>query len=146
VAKAMQGTFTIHASRLLALCILLGHAVAIGALIFVPIPKLALYFLAIVLILSATYYWLRDAQLILSSSWTSLRLEDECIVLFNRNGDEFIGELLGSSVITPQLVVLNIALPNYLLKQNVVLMPDSMDKESFRKLRVEVKWGVLPIA
>jgi toxin CptA len=131
---------------LLALCVLLGHSVAVGALFFVPIPKVALYFLVIVLILSATYYWLRDARLSLTGSWIALRLEDECIVLYNRKGDEFIGKLLGSSVITPQLIVLHIALPTCRLKQNIVLMPDSMDSESFRKLRVAVKWGVSPIA
>ncbi len=142
----MQGTFLFNASQLLALCILLGHTIAIGALMFVPIPKVALLFLDIVLVLSASYYWLRDARLRLSSSWVALRLEDECIVLFNRNGDRLIGKLLGSSFITPYLVILQVSLPNYRLKQNVVLMPDCMDTESFRKLRVELKWGVLPTA
>jgi toxin CptA len=146
VAKLSQGIFTINASRLLAIFILLGHSVAIGALMFVPIPKLALYFLEIVLILSAIYYWLRDAKLILPGSWIALRLEDECIVLFSRNGNEFIGKLLESSFITPHLVILQVALPDYRLKQNVVLMADSMEEESFRKLRVAVKWGVLPTA
>jgi toxin CptA len=127
---------------MLALSVLLGHSVTIVALMFVPIPKVAIFLLVIVLILSAIYYCLRDALLALASSWISLRFEDERVVLCNRNGDEFTGKLLGSSVVTPLLVILQISLPNYLLKQNVVLMPDSMDAESFRKLRVAVKWGV----
>jgi toxin CptA len=146
VAKLTKSTFAINASRLLAIFILLGHSIAIGALMFVPIPKVAFYFLEIVLILSATYYWLRDAKLILPGSWIALRLEDDCIVLFNRNGSEFTGKLLASSFITPHLVILQVSLPDYRLKQNVVLMADSMDAESFRKLRVAVKWGFLPTA
>jgi toxin CptA len=137
----MQRTFTINASRLLALCIFLGHSVAIGALVLVPMPKAAKIILVIVLVLSATYYWLLNARLACAGSWLALRLEDECIVLLNRHGDEFIGKLSGSSFITPYLVILQVTLPNYRLKQNVVLMPDSMDAESFRKLRVAVKWG-----
>jgi hypothetical protein len=53
-----------------------------------------------------------------------------------------MGRLLGSSVVMPHLVILNISIPNYRQTQNVVLMPDSMDEESFRQLRVALKWGV----
>jgi hypothetical protein len=146
VAKSIQRDFTFNASLLLTLCVFLGHSLAIGALVLVPIPKVETALLVIVLVLSATYYWLLVAQLALANSWLAMRLEDECIVLFNRKGDEFIGKLLGSSFITPHLVIMQVALPNYRLKQNVVLMQDSMDKESFRQLRVAVKWGVLSTA
>src|ERR1035437_2293773 len=115
----MQRHFAFSPSRLLALCVLLGHSVAIGALVFVPIPKAAFALLLIVLVCSATYYVLRDARLILADAWIALRLEDDCVVLFNRNGDELIGKLLRSSVVTPHVVILNIVLPNRRWKQNV---------------------------
>ncbi len=141
MAKSVQRAFTIHSSHWLALCIFLGHLLATGALLLIPIPIFASYFLVTVLILSAIYYWLQYAQLALAGSWLGLRLEDDCIILIKRNGDEFIGKLLESSFISPHLVILQVALPGSRFKQNVVLLPDSMDPESFRKLRVAVRWG-----
>ncbi len=73
----------------------------------------------------------------------ALRLEGEHVVLFNRKGDESVGKLLRSSLVMPQMVILNIALPKHFWRINIVLMPDSMDAESFRQLRVALKWGVI---
>ena len=85
---------------------------------------------------------LRDARLTLEDSIVAISLGDDRIILFNRDGDEQVGKLLRSSLIMPQIVILNITLPNHFWKKNVVLMPDSMDAESFRQLRVVMKWGV----
>ena len=141
----MQHYFTFHPSRQLALYILLVHGVAIGSLIFVPIPKVAFVLLLIVLILSAIYYVLRDAQLILSGACIALRLEDDRIVLVSRNGDQLRGQLRPSSVITPHILILNIGLENHRGRKNVVLMSDSMDAEVFRQLRVTLKWGIVSL-
>ena len=139
----MQHYFTFHPSRQLVLCILLGHGIAVGSLVFLPMPKAALVLLLIVLTLSAIYYVLRDAQLILSGACVALRLEDDRVVLVNRNGDQLRGQLLPSSVITPYILILNIALENRRGRKNVVLMSDSMDAEVFRQLRVTLKWDVV---
>jgi toxin CptA len=133
--------FSFYSSRRLALCILLGHGVALGALVFSPIPPAAFLSLLVVLVLSSVYYVMRDARLTLAEAWIGLRLEEDCMVLVRRNGDEMAGQLLRSSVVTPQLVILNVKIPNYYWTQHVVLMSDSMEAESFRQLRVALKWG-----
>ena len=138
--------FTFHPSRYLILMIVMAHAVAAGAFLFVPISKIALFLLLIVLAVSMVYYVLRDAGLILGGAWIALGLEDDRVVLHNRKGEEVVGALLRSSVVTPYLVVLNIALPGQRSRRNVVLMADSMDAESFRQLRVALKWGARPTA
>lgn len=138
----MQRYFAFYPSRQLALCVASGHIIAIVALAFVPMPETAFALLLMVLILSAVYYLLRDALLILPGAWIALRLEDERIVLFSRNGGEVAGRLLRSSVIMPHILILNIAVSGRSWKQSVVLMPDSMDAEPFRQLRVALKWGV----
>jgi len=140
----MQYYFTFSPSRQLAMCILFGHVVAFCALAFIPIPKVALATLFIVLILSAVYYVLRDAQLKLAGAWVALRLADNQLILYNRNGDELTGTLLPSSLVTPHIVILNISSPHHRGTQNIVLMSDSMAAESFRQLRVGLKWGVAP--
>jgi len=139
----MQRSFKFHFSRLLTLIICIGHGVAVAALEMIPMQTFALILLFAVLVWSVIYFLLRDALLVLPVSWIGLRLEDEHLILFNRRGDALMGRLLRSSVVTPNLVILNIAIPNYRWAQNVVLMPDSMDDESFRQLRVALKWGVV---
>jgi toxin CptA len=142
----MSHYFQFYPSRLLALCIFIGHGIAIGALVFIPIPQTGLILLLLVLIWSALYYVLRDARLTLAGSWVALRLEEDHVVLFNRNGDELMGKLLPGSVVTPFIVILNIALQGRRGQKNVVLMPDSLNVESFRQLRVALKWGVTLVA
>jgi toxin CptA len=126
----------------LELIILFGHSVAIAALFFVPIPQLSFVLLLVVLLCSAVYFVLREARLFLADAGIALRLEGERIVLFNRKGDEMVGKLLRSSLVMPQIVILNIALPDRFWRKNIVLMPDSMDADSFRQLRVALKWGI----
>ena len=142
MTQVVRKSFSFYPSRQLELCILFGHSVAVITLFFVPIPEIAFCLLLVILLWSAAYFVLRDARLILPNSNVAISLEGSRIVLFNRNGEELVGTLLPSSLIMPQIVILNIALPNCLCRQNVVLMPDSMDAELFRQLRVILKWGI----
>lgn len=138
----MQRVFTIHPSRYLTLTIVLAHVLVMGELCFLPLPKPACVLLLIVLQGSMIYYVLRDAILKLRDSWLALKLEDAGVVLVNRTGEEFTGILQGGSMVTPLLVLLNISMPSLRRKCSLVLMPDSMDAESFRRLRVALKWEI----
>lgn len=140
----MQRHFTFYPSNYLTLILLLAHAVVIAALLFVPLPKVALVLLLMVLAVSMIYYVLRDARLGLDNSWTALRLEGDRVVLVNRKGAELAGALQRNSLVTPHLVLLNILIPDTRQRCNVVLMPDSMAAESFRRLRVMLKWRAVP--
>lgn len=140
----MQRHFTLRPSNYLTLTIFFAHAVVMAALLFLPFPNVALLLLLIVLSCSMAYYMLRDARLKLDSAWVTLILEDDRIVLTDHKGEETTGTLLRSSVVMPHLVVLNIAVPGRHRKRNVVLMSDSMEAESFRRLRVALKWRMKP--
>jgi toxin CptA len=142
----MQRHFALHPSNYLTLTIFIAHAIVMAALLFLPFPNVALILLLIVLSWSMTYYMLRDARLKLDSSYVALRLEDDHIALIDLKGGEVTGELLRSSMVMPHLVVLNIAVQGQRQKRNVVLMSDSMDAESFRRLRVALKWRMQPTA
>ena len=142
----MQRHFALRPSNYLTLTIFLAHAVVMAALLFLPFPNVALTLLLIALSWSMAYYMLRDARLKLNSACVALRLEDDRIALIDPNGGEVTGALLRSSMIMPYLVVLNIAVQGQRRKRNVVLMPDSMDTESFRRLRVALKWRMKPTA
>ena len=139
----MRRSFKLYPSHWLALCIIFGHCAAIGSLAMLPIPKLALVLLFAVLGGSSIYFVLRNARLAFTNSWVELILEEDRITLLNRKGDEQTGILLRNSLVTPYLVILNVKLFDCRWKQNLVVMPDSMDSESFRGLRVALKWGVV---
>lgn len=138
----MPRHFALHPSRLLFLCIVFPHLLVIGLFALLPFPAILYLALLCVLLFSCVYYVLRDATLRLGGACVALRLEEKHIVLVNRENREMTGKLLGSSVVTPYLTVLNIALDGMRRTRNVVIMPDSMDATSFRQLRVLLKWWV----
>ena len=47
---------------------------------------------------------------------------------------------VASKAMAPYLVVLNLKLPNKFLGSSVVILPDSIDGEEFRRLRVLLRW------
>jgi toxin CptA len=48
---------------------------------------------------------------------------------------------LRDSLVTPYLTVLNVLPQGARFSRSVVILPDSLDAESFRQLRVWLKWG-----
>lgn len=122
------------------LTLALAHAVAAVPFLFLQISQSAQILLLSVLAASMGYYALRDALLKLNSSWIALRLEGDQAALINRAGDEWVVELLRGSVVMPHLAVLKFASSERRGRCSVVLLPDSMDAESFRRLRVALKW------
>jgi toxin CptA len=113
------------------------------ALFFVSIHQVVLVLLLLVLMWSMVYFMRRDAILVLPTAWCALRLEEDGgVVLIDRSGKEVDGELSHGCVVMPYLLILNVMVETTHRRCCVVLMPDSMDTESFRQLRVALKWGV----
>ncbi len=66
--------------------------------------------------------------------------------LLCRNGNRWHANVRGDSVVTPYLTVMNYDVPNVpllarLFTTHLVILPDMLDEESFRKLRVWLRWG-----
>ncbi len=138
----MPRHFALRPSRLLFLCIVFPHLLVMVVFAWLPFPSIPYLALLGVLLVSCVYYVLRDASLRLDGACVALRLEEKHIVLIDRENREVTGRLLGSSVVTPYLTVLNIALNGGHRTRNVVILPDSMDATSFRQLRVLLKWWI----
>ena len=96
-----------------------------------------------VLLLCALLYYLRpNAWPSASSSYVAIRFVDDEIILQTHDGAELAGRVLGDSLVTPLLTILNV-LPNGGKRVcSVVLFPDSLDSERFRELRVLLRWGI----
>jgi hypothetical protein len=70
---------------------------------------------------------------------------DRHVRLLARNGTLREGQILTSSYVTPRLTILNLRVPGgRLLPVHVVLVADNTDPESFRALRVLLRWSAVP--
>lgn len=57
-----------------------------------------------------------------------------------RSGLEFAGLVMSDSVVTPYMTLLRILPQGAHLTRNVVIFPDAIGAESFRELRVALRW------
>ncbi len=134
--------FTFRASNSLTMLLIIAHSIAMVSVAFIPLPIWAGVMLSVTLLASMIFFILRYALLVLGGAWVAISLEKETVQLVSRNGHQLNGVLLNSSVVTPLCVILNVATQEHRLKHSVVVMADSMDAESFRQLRVALKWRV----
>lgn len=136
----MRQYIKLHSSRRLTALLAAAHGAALAALLFV-LPLRAGLALAAALVVSLIYYLLRDAWRRLPGSCIGLVLEDEGVVLHRRDGVQVSCVIGPGSLVTPALTVLHALPQGARLARSVVILPDSLDAESFRKLRVWLKWG-----
>lgn len=76
------------------------------------------------------------------ASIVAFTLHADCRCEFHtRSGAVREAQLLGSSFVAPWLTVLNLKTADSPLARHVVIVPDAVDSEIFRQLRVRLKWG-----
>lgn len=59
--------------------------------------------------------------------------------LRTRSGQEYEGKLLGDSLITPVVTILNFKCQQFYLPVTLTIFPDAIEREAFRRLRVYLK-------
>jgi len=136
----MRQQIDINPSFYLAILLMAAHCAAAAALWFV-LPPWALLTLACVLGFSLLYYLLRDAWLRLPGSCIALVVDEGLVVLLRGNGSRTECRVMSGSLVTPALTVLTVLPQGARLARSIVLLPDSVDPESFRRLRVWLRWG-----
>lgn len=127
-------------SRRLALILLAVHGLALYALAAV-LPLWAGVACAALMLASLAYYLARDAWLRLGASCIGLVTDAEGVVMLLRDGTQLPCRVLADSLVTPALVVLNVRPRAGRGARSVVILPDSLDAEAFRRLRVWLRWG-----
>jgi len=137
-----QRQFKFKASKYLALILIAVHGTTLAALYPLNFPDWAKIALSALVLSSLLYHLSRDALLLAPSSGVALMFEGDQIVLTTRNGEHIAGKILADSLVTPLLTVLNILPLNTRLSRSVIILHDSLDAESFRQLRVRLKWGM----
>lgn len=137
----MQRHFKFHPSHYLAAILMAAHGATLAALFSLPFPLWVKTALTFLLLLNLGYQLRRAAWLSAPSAAVALKLEGELALLTTRAGEQLSGQILRDSLVTPHLTVLNVLSQGARLARSVVILPDSLDAEAFRQLRVWLKWG-----
>lgn len=138
----MRRHYRLLSSRLLIILLLLLAAGALVCLWLLPLPVPVLLTLTVFVSCWAGYHLLLDAKLRLGRSCVAFRLEKEgTIVLVLRSGRHLQGRMQQGSLVTPYLVILNVVLDEHRGRRSLLILPDAMSADSFRRLRVVLRWG-----
>ena len=93
-------------------------------------------------LLSLWYYIARDALLRLPRSVVRCELDmKQRIVIATRSGASLKARLRAGSFVTPRLTLLRYQLDGHRSARHVVILPDMLHAEDFRRLRVLLKWS-----
>jgi hypothetical protein len=137
----MQSTFLLRPSRYLALALIVAHGAAYTALLPLTLPVWAKAALAPILLCSLIFHLRREAWLSAPDSCIAMKLEGDQVTLTTRIGAEWAGTVSSNTLVTPFLTVLNVMPQGARFSRSVIIMQGSLDRESFRQLRVSLKWG-----
>lgn len=139
----MQQPFKLQPSRHLASTLAVAHIIALAALIPLDFPVWAKLVLGLAVLYSLLHCLRRDVWICTRPSTTVLVLKNDGTAQLQRNGKMLEGRILPSSVVSPYIIVLNIAPKESQWAQSLVILSDCLDAESFRQIRVQLKWGMV---
>ena len=134
-------TIAVGPSRRLAGMLAGMHVFAAALFWLAPLPHWLAVLLTAVLLGSAWHTLRRHGFRTLLHSLIALRLDADCRCEFQtRAGAWHEAALLGSSFVAPYLTVLNLKPAEGRLMKHLVIFPDAVNAEDFRRLRVWLKW------
>ncbi len=130
-------------SSRLAYILVLVSFFAIVLVVCLAFPLLCKAALLLMIMLATAYAIARDALLILPWSCHLLTLNKENeIVVSQKNGESFVVKVQPTSLVLPQLMVINMRIKGRVLSRNMIILADSADAEEARLWRVWLKWGL----
>lgn len=125
------------------LAALLGLTHAAAGLVLWPLalPPGVKAAIAILLIVSLIYYLRKDALLTAHDAVVALTLTEEMsCILIARSGQSMTCNLSDNTFVAPYLTVINLQPVEQFFMRSVVILPDSIDAEEFRRLRIWLQW------
>ena len=147
MAESAAGDYVITPSRRLAAILAIGHGAVTVPVLLLDIPpswKIAIC----ALLVASLVYELRSSALRLSAAaFVVLRISSDNVLSGQmRNGEWRDYEVLGSTYVTSALTVMILRAAGARRARSVVLLPDSMAADEFRRLRVWLRWRPQPKA
>ena len=128
-------------SSRLAVLLSLAHCTAAGVFWPLALPVAMKLIIALLLAGSLYYYLRRYAWLISPRSITTLHLTGRNGCRIKTRTDEYIDTVIDTSTfVAPYMSVLCLRKGQTRHYYTVVILPDSIDSDSFRRLRVWLRW------
>jgi toxin CptA len=128
-------------SRLLTTMFVLVHASAAAVLCTVVLPLEVTLAIGVAIAASLLHALWRHALLRSRGSLVTVEIRNRSEAAVKRkDGEWHDAEILGTSSVTPWLTVLNLAGPGR-RRRHVLLVPDNIDSQDFRELRVLLRWA-----
>lgn len=143
VSHLAMTILSIHRKPSLRLAIILSvaHLVATGLLWSLALPFGIKAIIVVMLAFSLIYYVRQDALLTANNAVVAFELSDDMhCKLVTRSGESTVCDLSGSTFVAPYLTVLNLKPAGKFFTRSVVILPDGIDVEEFRRLRVLLRW------
>ena len=114
-------------------------------IIVLPIPVILQFGTIVLIMLSSGYYILRDALLLLPTSWQTLEVNAKGqFRLMNKRGQQFEPVLASNTFIHAKLTILNFKRNGFRLAlPPVVIFTHAENENELRRLRVWLRWGKL---
>jgi toxin CptA len=128
-------------SRLLLVVLAIAHLVVLVIVLTMPMSYWITSALTIAVLTSMWHAIWHHALLHGNHGATALKVSGNKLEVMLRSGVWFPTQVLGSSYVSPWLTVLNLRLDGRRLAMHVVLLPDALDHDDFRRLRVWLRWG-----
>lgn len=128
-------------SLTLNLILVLAHLLSLGLIWVMPLAIGSQFGISLLVLASYLFYLRRDGLLASPGSIIQLRFDrDGKCTYQTRDGACLEAVILGSTLSTPWLGVLNLKTSERPLARHAVIFPDSADAETLRKLRVLLRW------
>lgn len=142
MSASLQRHYKLHPSRYLSLFISIVCLLSLGVAYILPLGTLVYSVLNFFILAVGVFALFSKARLNLTSSCVAFRLEGGVgISLILRDGRHQVGKLVTGGIILPFMVLIDVRLEHG-GRRSLVLLSDSMDAESFRRLRVLLRWGI----
>jgi toxin CptA len=107
-----------------------------------PMPVSLKIFICVPVVLATVHFIAQDALILLPWSLIGLALNSKGeLLVIRKDGLVGLANLLPSSFVATYLTVLNLKTSTGRWRRNVLLTPDRVDAEAFRRLRVWLRWG-----
>ena len=132
---------TLRPSRILTAILVLAHGAAIAMVALAGMP-FWLELIAIAALVASLVFDVRQTALLRAPD-AVITLEiasDDKLSIQTRRSEWIECEVLGSTYVTSFLTILNLKGTDSGRNTRAVILPDSLDAEDFRKLRVWLRW------
>lgn len=134
-----EGDYAIGASRYLSAILLVGHLCIMALVLYLDLS--AVWKTAVLaVLLCSLLFELRMALRLGSKAVVKRIAAGETLQFALRDGQWHEGEVLGSTTVTSFLTVINLRVGSQRGIRSIVILPDSMAADDYRRLRVWLRW------